>query len=505
MNQRIQKFLNYVLPNLGNLLWMTTFFIFLRFGRLIMNQGGDLLLHLNLGKYILDNGKIPLRDLFSHTMNGQPVIQHEWLSGVIFELIVRFIGFKGVVLLSALLISTTFWLVYKTTREKSQFLITAFLVSFLSMITSIIHWHTRPHIFTFLLLAIWMILLDQLRDGNLKRWWLLPVVMLFWVNLHGGFIAGFLTWFIYGFGLGFDNIFNKENLQFNFWRYYLLGGISSLFVTLLNPSGLGTWKMVASHLSNKYLADTTVEFQSPNFHQEITWPFLLFVGLLVIVTGLSRKKTRSELLFGSTAWLALSLYSARYIPLFAIISAPLLVKGMDDLFVDGADHLIFLNRLKKIDKALNHIDLQINGKIWPIISILIVIIALELGFKLDFGGHGYEIDSDKFPVDAVNWLHENPQPGNMFNFFIWGGYLEYNLWPEELVFVDTKQDFYGEAFMHQYRKVFYVEEGWEEVLDQYDVSWAILPTDERVAKAIQADLGWVPIYQDDTAIILRDH
>jgi hypothetical protein len=59
--------------------------------------------------------------------------------------------------------------------------------------------------------------------------------------------------------------------------------------------------------------------------------------------------------------------------------------------------------------------------------------------------------------------------------------------------------------MRQYRKVFYVEEGWEEVLDQYDVSWAILPTDERVAKAIQADLGWVPIYQDDTAIILRDH
>jgi len=53
--------------------------------------------------------------------------------------------------------------------------------------------------------------------------------------------------------------------------------------------------------------------------------------------------------------------------------------------------------------------------------------------------------------------------------------------------------------------VILLQEGWEEVLDQYDVSWAILPTDERVAKAIQADLGWVPIYQDDTAIILRDH
>ena len=469
-----------------------------------MNQGGDLLLHLNLGKYILDSGKIPLRDLFSHTMNGQPVIQHEWLSGVIYELIVRLIDFKGVVLLSALLISITFWLVFKTTREKSRFLITSFLVSFLSMTASIIHWHTRPHIFTFLLLAFWMILLNRLSDGNLKRWWLLPVIMLFWVNLHGGFIAGFLTWFIYGFGLVFDNIiFHKENLHANFWRYYLLGGISSFFVTLLNPSGFGIWKMVTSHLGNKYLADTTVEFQSPNFHQEITWPFLLIIGLLVIVIGLSRKKIRSELLFSSTVWLALSLYSARYIPLFAIISAPLLVQGMDDLLINSANHLNFINQIKKLDKTLNHIDLQINGKIWPLISILVVIITFLSGSRLDFEGLGYEIDPEKFPVDAVNWLDENPQEGNMFNFFIWGGYLEYTLWPEELVFVDSKQDFYGEAFMQQYRNVFYVEEGWEEVLDPYDVSWAILPTDERAAEAIQAVLGWVAIYRDDTTVILK--
>jgi hypothetical protein len=91
----------------------------------------------------------------------------------------------------------------------------------------------------------------------------------------------------------------------------------------------------------------------------------------------------------------------------------------------------------------------------------------------------------------------------MFNYFTWGGYLEYRLWPVERVFIDSKSDFYGENFVRKYGMVILLQEGWEEVLDQYDVSWAILPTDERAAHAIQSDLGWAAIYRDDTTVILK--
>jgi hypothetical protein len=90
----------------------------------------------------------------------------------------------------------------------------------------------------------------------------------------------------------------------------------------------------------------------------------------------------------------------------------------------------------------------------------------------------------------------------MFNYFTWGGYLEYRLWPVERVFIDSKSDFYGEDFVRQYMRVILLEEGWEKVLDQYDVSWAILPTDERAAKAIKEELGWEVVYKDNTAVIL---
>ena len=90
----------------------------------------------------------------------------------------------------------------------------------------------------------------------------------------------------------------------------------------------------------------------------------------------------------------------------------------------------------------------------------------------------------------------------MFNNFLWGGYLQYRLWPEKRVFIDSNSDFYGEAFVRQYMQVINLEQGWQAVLESYDVSWAILPADIRAAQAIQTDLGWEVIYEDETAVIL---
>ncbi|HUS72270.1 MAG TPA: hypothetical protein VMY06_04315 [Sedimentisphaerales bacterium] len=46
----------------------------------------DLWLHLGIGKWIVQNGAIPTRDVFSHTIQGKPWVPHEWLSQVIFYL-----------------------------------------------------------------------------------------------------------------------------------------------------------------------------------------------------------------------------------------------------------------------------------------------------------------------------------------------------------------------------------------------------------------------------------
>src|SRR5690606_9714352 len=145
-------------------------------------------------------------------------------------------------------------------------------------------------IFTFLMLALWLKVLVDLRAGKTKRWWLLPVIMLVWANLHGAFIAGFVIWAIFGIGTAWDAFWRRlpagADLPAGCWRSYLFGGVASLIATLANPSGIGLWATSAGYIGNRYLVGHTAEYLPPNFHEPVTWPFLLMIGLLVILLGL---------------------------------------------------------------------------------------------------------------------------------------------------------------------------------------------------------------------------
>jgi hypothetical protein len=91
----------------------------------------------------------------------------------------------------------------------------------------------------------------------------------------------------------------------------------------------------------------------------------------------------------------------------------------------------------------------------------------------------------------------------MFNNFIWGGYLLYRMWPEQTVFIDGQTDFYGEALAREYTQVMRLDEGWESVLQKYNVSWVIVQSDKPLVKALQTEKGWLIVYQDGTAAILH--
>lgn len=501
------KIIKYLFPTLANIIWVGLFFVVLARGRQMLNADGDFAMHLNLGRYILATGRIPLKDLFSHTLSGQPVMQHEWLACLIYAITERILGLGGAVLVSAILIATSLTLVFKRLLKENKAIISAVLVILIVSLNSIVHWLTRPHLYTFLLLALWMLVLREMVQGKLQRWWLLPAIMLLWVNLHGGFIAGFLTWFIYGFGVISETLFYQgpgdSKFPDNFWRYYLLGGFTAFLASLLNPSGFGLWTGIVSHLGNKYLADITYEFQTPNFHETNSWPFMILIGLLVIVLGLTKKRRESGLLFCSAAWLLMGLYSARHIPLFGIVAAPLLAGGVDEILRIKKSQNKLLIWLGEINARVQKIDSQLKGVFWIVLSVVIAVGGLGLGLSFDAEGQGYAFDPEAFPVNAVDWIKENPQEGEMFNEFLWGGYLQYRLWPEKQVFIDSKADFYGEDFIRQYLQVIHLEEDWETVLDQYQVDWAILPTNNKAAQAIEVDLEWDLVYEDTTALILR--
>jgi hypothetical protein len=88
----------------------------------------------------------------------------------------------------------------------------------------------------------------------------------------------------------------------------------------------------------------------------------------------------------------------------------------------------------------------------------------------------------------------------MFNAFDWGGYILFHLWPEQKVFIESQTDVTGEV-TRQYETVITLQEGWQDLFRQYNITWAILPPDWPLTSELKAQ-GWQTAYQDQTAVIL---
>src|SRR5450755_1437748 len=68
-------------------------------------RDGDTGLHLRVGDLILDTGSIPTHDPFSFSKPGGVWFAHEWLTSIVYALLVRAAGLKALVLLTGVILA----------------------------------------------------------------------------------------------------------------------------------------------------------------------------------------------------------------------------------------------------------------------------------------------------------------------------------------------------------------------------------------------------------------
>ena len=476
----------YLFPSIQDAFFITLLFAIFIQGHMLLNADGDLGRHITIGNYIAQNWTIPTTDIFSHTMYGEALVPHEWIAQWTFSIIHSFLGLDGIVILISLLIATTFTITYREIRKRNSTILVAFIVVSLAAFASSLHWLARPHIFTFLFVAIWTYLLAE----NTSKVWYFPAIMLLWVNTHGAFIVGFAIWLAHFAGWYWDYLHKQSDSAAG--RRIAIIGLLSFAVTFANPVGWKLWDTSAGYYGNQFLVNSTVEYLSPNFHNWSTWPFLIMLIICILGIGFNIKLRTYEA-FLLAGWTILSLYSARNIPLFAIVTAPYAAKILQTILPQ-------LSIIQKIEAAINSVEKNHRGILLPLAAIAILVSTTLSQKGLNTTN---SFDPNKFPVQAVNWLESNPQNGKMFNNFIWGGYLLYRMFPQEQVFIDGQTDFYGEAFTLEYASVVSLDEGWQDILNKYNVSWVIIQSDKPLIPALQSELYWKIVYQDDTATILH--
>ena len=485
------------MPRIEYILLAAIFWGIAASGPKILNFDGDLPRHLLTGSLILESGQVPQFDLFSYRTVNKPGIPHEWLAQVIFFISYDLLGLSGVVLLTAVIVTVTWLLVYKMAFAHSGNLFSAILFTSLAIGASLIHVLPRPHLFTYLLTAVWVIVLERIRNGRARIWWLLPLLMLVWVNLHGMFVLGIIILGIYFIGGMLDDspvswLTNSKG------KSMLAGGIFALLATLFSPSGIKIWETIFALGSNAYITARNPEYQTANFHEPETWPFILILLLLIISLARNVTKTPWSHILLVASFTGIALYTSRMIPLFAIVSAPIAAQALADWIRQEYPE----GRYAALEKNIAHLNASSNGFIWiPIVTIMVAVL-FQSGKTIDPQSRGNVFDDRFFPVEATTWLQAHPQSGHMFNEFDWGGYLLLNLWPAQQIFMDGHTHIYGEELTREYEQVVTLSKGWENILTKYNVEWVIMRANAPLINALASSGNWSIAYQDETAVIL---
>ena len=149
----------------------------------------DVWWHLRAGKEILDSGVIR-HDSFSYTKAGADWIDHSWGSEVIMSLLWRGLGYGGLELLAGTLALLGGVFVFLMSSGDAH--VRAAAVACASLTASIFLASPRPQMFSYALTGAGLYVLFLRRFRGRDALWLIPVLMLVWANLHGGFAIGLL-------------------------------------------------------------------------------------------------------------------------------------------------------------------------------------------------------------------------------------------------------------------------------------------------------------------------
>jgi hypothetical protein len=188
------------------------------------------------------------------------------------------------------------WLFRLLVARGADFLV-AFGLMLLTTLASMIHFLARPHVVSWLLALAWFWILESAeKDGRLRRLWILPVLMVVWVNVHGGFLVGFVLLGIFWVGAAWEWWTTRADRMEDVMRRIGAGrrvreltwvGVTSTAASLVNPYGWKLHEHVYGYLTNRFLMDHIEEFQSPNFHRVAE---KCFAGMILITIMVMARK-----------------------------------------------------------------------------------------------------------------------------------------------------------------------------------------------------------------------
>jgi tetratricopeptide (TPR) repeat protein len=482
--------------------------------------------HLATGRYVVQHRQIPRTDVLSFTSAGDPWAYPPF-AGVLLYLTYCAFGYAGLSWFCALACLTVVaYLVRPDLARRGD--LGSTVLAMLAVQSIAARTAPRADLFSTVFFALFLGELWAYHRGTCSRPWLLPVVMLLWVNLHPGFIAGLGVIGAYLLTEVADLLF-AERRQAVLLRlrkvcpWLAACGVATLvnpwgpkvYVSSLSLSGLGT--PTEGRLNgNSFIGELqgipisrSLFYQLIDLrHMENGLAWLLLVAAVLAVLFLWKRQ------FGAAVIVLAALYStlahARYMGMFVITIATIGGPFLSELFVSSSSStagtekttrpsvrvpapMALLVTLAFCGVALLHIADFVSSRTYVV-------------FNADWRfGAG---ESSWFPERAATFIRREQLPRNIFEEYALGGYVAWSLGPQYPDFVDGRG--VNPDVITEQRKLY--SEGpdsplWQSEADRWNLNVLLVATSgfrgqtKMDPLAFCQSANWRPVYMDDVSLV----
>lgn len=449
---------------------------------------------------VLHTGHVPRVDDYSALAHGRPYIAHEWLAAVLFRLVALASAghpFEGLVVMKVLLsLLIAAGLAAAARLEGADDRVTLPCLS-LVMILTAARVQERPHLFAWLLMASYLLLLARrrarLRAGRGDRLiLLLPLLQIAWANLHGSFFLGPLL-VLLAAAAAFLEGTRKESLR--------LGALALALgvVNVANPYGLTLLRFPFA-LTGSAFMEQIYEWLPP-YSEAYRTTYMARYYLLWAVAGAA----------GCVLGLRLLKRGRPQPAVFAILVY--LTFLVLSLRMNRAVTDFGLATLPGISALLTTAFRRTAPRARGFLALAVVLTALAAVFAV--GGYRYGPGSGRrfgwglgagIPARAADFVARQGLAGNCFNDYASGAYLVYRFYPRVRVAMDSRNDVYGEALYADYQQSLRDPKAFALLARRIDAAFLFLqwatPGAGATARTLRAaDDGWDPVMFDDLAVV----
>ncbi len=471
------------------------------FVALVPTPPHDFWWHLKAGELVATSG-IPSTNLFAWTLpTDHPYTYATWLGEWLFYALYRAGGLGAAVMARNLLALAAFALVAAEARRRSGSWRLAALAALLAALMTINNLPTRTQNWSWVPFALFALILGAYAAGQARPRALiaLPVIMAFWVNVHGAFALGLGMLAVVVAGETLRRLLRQAGAPdwSRLARLYLAAA-GTVAATLINPSGAGIFGYVRTLLANGSIQSLVSEWQPPAPRGIANTVFFFSILALLAAFALGRRRPSITDLLLACAFLWLAWGSQRNVVWYGMIAMPLLAQSLS-----APRGLLARPAAPRM---------QVPSTIMAL-ALVALVVAVQPPFKAALGlpapykalfapvPGAPELFSNETPVAATEYLRAHPG-GRLFNDMGYGSYLDWALYPAAQVFIDPRIELYPDALWQDYVAIREAR-NYNALLDKYGIGRVLLDTVTmpRLAAALAADPAWQRVYADTRAEI----